>query len=81
MCEVSDPLACGGLGASCVPVETCHEQDLCLVDEDGNVLNEDLCWDSTGRAGSPKSCNDARKNETTVWGGIESLGDISFQRD
>jgi hypothetical protein len=64
LCDVDNP-ECGDLtGDVCVPdpQETCHERELCQVDEEGEPIEDGLCFIPPGPAGSAKDCNVARKN-------------------
>ncbi|HEX9852784.1 MAG TPA: hypothetical protein VGA68_07200, partial [Woeseiaceae bacterium] len=68
LCDVDNDTCDGGLGDTCEPdpQESCHEVELCQVDEAGEPIEDGLCFIPPGPAGSSGECNQARKNSTYV---------------
>ena len=68
LCDVDNDTCDGGLGDTCEPdpQETCHERELCQVDESGEPVDDGLCFVPPGPAGSSGECNVAKKNDIYV---------------
>jgi hypothetical protein len=68
LCDVDNDQCAGGAGDVCVPdpSPTCHEQELCQVDEEGEPIEDGLCFIPPGPAGSSGECNEAKKNDIFV---------------
>jgi len=68
LCDVDDDQCAGGVGDVCEPdpQESCHERELCQVDEFGDPIDDGLCYIPPGPAGSSGECNVAKKNDVYV---------------